>query len=86
MIVLDLHLPRHDGIEVLKAIRHEPVLSHIHVVVLTGNATRSETAELSRLNAYYRTKPMTLDGYDDLAEDLLAICKGLQIAASASNC
>jgi CheY-like chemotaxis protein len=79
--VLDLHLPRHDGIEILQAIRQEPVLSHIHVVVLTGTATRSEQAELNRIGAHYRTKPMSLDGYDELAADILALCKGLQMAA-----
>ena len=81
VIVLDLHLPRHDGLEVLKAIREEPVLSHIHVVILTGAATHSEVAELNRMGAHYRTKPMNLSGYDELAADLLALCKGLELAA-----
>jgi CheY-like chemotaxis protein len=81
VIVLDLHLPRHDGIEILKAIREEPVLGHIHVVILTGTASRSELAELDRMGAHYRTKPMTLSGYDEVAADILALCKGLQIAA-----
>ncbi len=81
VIVLDLHLPRHDGIEILRAIREEPVLSHVHVVVLTGAASSSEVAELNRMGAQYRTKPMNLSGYDELAADLLALCKGLQVAA-----
>jgi CheY-like chemotaxis protein len=81
VIVLDLHLPRHDGIEILRAIREEPVLRHIHVVILTGAATRAEQAELNRMEALYRTKPMNLSGYDELAADLLALCKGLQVAA-----
>lgn len=81
IIVLDLHLPRHDGLEILRAIREEPVLNHIHVVILTGTATRSELAELNRMGAQYRTKPMSLSGYEELAADLLALCKGLQMAA-----
>ena len=81
VIVLDLHLPRHDGIEILRAIREEPVLSHVHVVILTGAATRAEQAELNRMGAHYRTKPMNLSGYDELAADLLALCKGLSVAA-----
>jgi CheY-like chemotaxis protein len=81
VIVLDLHLPRHDGIEILRAIREEPVLNHVHVVILTGAATRAEQAELNRMGAQYRTKPMNLSGYDELAADLLALCKGLQVAA-----
>ncbi len=35
--------------EVLRAIREEPVLSHIHVVILTGAATRGEITELNRM-------------------------------------
>ncbi len=35
VILLDLHLPKYSGIEVLAAIREEPVLNHIHVFVLT---------------------------------------------------
>lgn len=81
VIVLDLHLPRHDGFEILRAIRQEPVLNHVHVVILTGAATRAEQAELNRMGAQYRTKPMTLSGYDELAADLLALCKGLSVAA-----
>jgi CheY-like chemotaxis protein len=81
VIVLDLHLPRHDGIEILKAIREAPALDHVQVVILTGAATRAEQAELNRMGAHYRTKPMNLSGYDELAADLLALCKGLQVAA-----
>jgi CheY-like chemotaxis protein len=81
VIVLDLHLPRHDGLEILQAIRQEPVLNHISVVVLTGGATPSEHSELERLGASYRCKPMTLSGFDELAEELIAICKGLVLAA-----
>jgi CheY-like chemotaxis protein len=32
VIVLDLHLPKHDGLEILRAIRYEPALTHVHVV------------------------------------------------------
>jgi CheY-like chemotaxis protein len=81
LIVLDLHLPLHDGIEILTAIREEPILTHVHVVILTGAATRAEQAEMNRMGALYRTKPMNLSGYDELAADLLALCKGLSVAA-----
>jgi len=35
VIVLDLHLPKHDGLSVLAALRREPGLSHIRVVALS---------------------------------------------------
>jgi CheY-like chemotaxis protein len=31
VIVLDIHLPMHDGMEVLKAVRLEPALTHIQM-------------------------------------------------------
>ena len=39
VIVLDLHLPRYGGLAVLRVIKREPALAHIHVVVLTTLAT-----------------------------------------------
>src|SRR5712671_5847759 len=31
VILLDLHLPKYDGIEVLRAVKRVPALAHIHV-------------------------------------------------------
>src|ERR1700685_3067834 len=36
--ILDLHLPKHYGAAVLKAIRAEPTIAHIQVVALTSIA------------------------------------------------
>jgi CheY-like chemotaxis protein len=81
VIVLDLHLPKHDGLEVLRAIRQEPALTHIHVVVLSTVASPQEEAEIRKMGADYRLKPTILSGYTELAADLIAICKELQPAA-----
>ena len=78
VILLDLHLPKYDGFEVLRAIRQEPVLSHIHVVVTTSIASPRDEAELRRLGADYRLKPRDLAEFTKLAADLIAICKGLR--------
>jgi CheY-like chemotaxis protein len=82
VIVLDLHLPKHDGLEVLRAIRLEPILSHIHVVVMTGTVSPDEQAELRSMGADYRLKPRTLPDFTELAADLIAICKGTQSVVS----
>jgi chemotaxis family two-component system response regulator Rcp1 len=74
-IVLDLHLPKHDGAAVLKAIRDEPTLAHIHVVALTSFASPSEEKEVRELGIrLYRAKPTDLDEWIQLAGDILAIC------------
>jgi CheY-like chemotaxis protein len=78
VIVLDLHIPKHDGLEVLRSILQEPALHHIHVVLVTTSASPREEMELRRMGADYRLKPVGLPGYAELARDLIDICKGLQ--------
>ena len=74
-IVLDLHLPKHDGAAVLKAIRDEPTLAHIQVVALTSFASPTEEKEVRELGIrLYRAKPTDLDEWIRLAGDILAIC------------
>jgi chemotaxis family two-component system response regulator Rcp1 len=74
-IVLDLHLPKHDGAAVLKAIRLEPTLAHIHVVALTSLASPTEEMEVRKMGLrLYRSKPTELDGWIQLAREILEIC------------
>jgi chemotaxis family two-component system response regulator Rcp1 len=82
-IVLDLHLPKHDGAAVLKAIRDEPTLAHIHVVALTSFASPTEEKEVRELGIrLYRSKPTDLDEWINLAGDILAICNdGAEVPA-----
>ncbi len=78
VILLDLHLPKHSGTEVLAAIRQQPVLAHVHVVVLTTIASPRQRAEIDELGAIFRTKPATLDLVEELACEILELCKGTQ--------
>src|SRR5690242_14676519 len=74
-IVLDLHLPKHDGAAVLKAIRREPTLAHIQVVALTSFSSPAEESEVRNLGIrLYRAKPTDLDGWIRLAGEILAVC------------
>jgi CheY-like chemotaxis protein len=84
VIVLDLHIPKHDGLEVLRSIHQEPALNHIEVVLLTNSASPREEAEMRRIGATYRLKPVGIAEYAELAADLIAICKGMQTAASTA--
>jgi len=75
-IVLDLHLPKHDGAAVLRAIRGEPRLAHIHVVALTSIASPAEETEVRKMGLrLYRAKPTELDGWIQLAGEILEICQ-----------
>jgi len=80
VILLDLHLPKHDGLEVLGAIRQEPALNHIHVVMVTSGASPRQEAELRRMGVEVRPKPMELSQFEDLAATLLGVCDGLRVA------
>ena len=75
VIVLDLHLPKHDGTAILSAIKREPVLSHIHIVALTTLASPEDEADILRLGVrMYKTKPTNIDGWHALASEILDIC------------
>lgn len=74
-IVMDLHLPKHDGSAVLQAIRDEPEIAHIQVVALTSLINPDEEREVRALGVrLYRTKPIDLDEWVNLAREIMAIC------------
>jgi CheY-like chemotaxis protein len=67
VIVLDLHLPRYDGMAILRAIRETPDLEHLQVVILTGLANPHQKVEIEKLGAVHRKKPFTLNQLRELA-------------------
>jgi chemotaxis family two-component system response regulator Rcp1 len=61
LILLDLNLPKMDGREVLAALKADPSLREIPVVVLTSSAAERDIVETYRLQANcYVTKPVDL--------------------------
>jgi CheY-like chemotaxis protein len=77
VIVLDLHLPKHDGAAVLRAIRQEPVLAHVDVVALTTIASPRDEHEVRDLGVrLYKAKPSLIDDWIELARQILEICLG----------
>ena len=83
LIVLDMHLPKYSGLEILRAIAESPALTHIRVMAVSGGFNVSEEQEIYRLGASCRRKPMELDEYFELAADLIALCKQSSAAAVA---
>jgi CheY-like chemotaxis protein len=76
VIVLDLHLPRHDGKAVLQAIKLEPALAHVHVVALSSMPSPNDEMEVRRIGVRLcSAKPMNLDEWIALAAEILAICR-----------
>jgi CheY-like chemotaxis protein len=62
--VLDLNLPKYDGLEVLEAVRSNPRLAAMPMAVLTSSSSPQEKAriEIFELVTYIR-KPSELDQY-----------------------
>jgi CheY-like chemotaxis protein len=75
VILLDLQLPKYNALKVLRAIKREPVLAQIQVLVLTEFASPIEEANVRSMGAFCRVKPVSPSGYEELAAEVLEICK-----------
>lgn len=71
VLLLDLKLPRMDGLEVLATVKGDPVLRRIPVVILT-----TSTTEIDRARAYshhansYVVKPLDFQVFHQMVKDL----------------
>jgi len=63
-VLLDLNLPRKDGREVLAAVKADPDLKRIPVVILTVSKAEEDVLKTYNLHANcYITKPLGLDQF-----------------------
>ena len=71
LILLDLNMPRMDGREALQAIKANPNLKGIPVVILTTSKQEEDMVKGYDLGAAsYITKPVTFDGLVELMKTL----------------
>jgi CheY-like chemotaxis protein len=71
VILLDLRLPRVDGMEVLKTIKEDPDLKSIPVVVLTTSEAEKDVAKAYYNHANsYLVKPVGFEDFRKLMDDL----------------
>lgn len=71
VILLDLRLPKVDGLEVLRAIKESPDLRSIPVVILTTSAAEVDVARAYEHHANaYLVKPIDFAEFNDLLRDL----------------
>jgi two-component system, chemotaxis family, response regulator Rcp1 len=64
LIILDLNLPRHDGIEILQKLRESARLDHVPVVVLTSSDSPRDRVLANELGATrYLRKPSNLEAF-----------------------
>lgn len=71
LVLLDLRLPRIDGLEVLRQIKTDEELRRIPVVVLTSSQAESDIARASdhHVNSYL-VKPVVFDDFRQMLRDL----------------
>jgi CheY-like chemotaxis protein len=71
LILLDLRLPKVDGMEVLRQIKQSPALHRIPVVMLTTSAAEQDVGRAYDLHANsYLVKPVNFEGFDRMMHDL----------------
>ena len=70
LILLDLNMPRMNGIEFLRELRKDPALAATSVVVLTTSNEERDKVEAYQLNvAGYLLKPVTFTNFVDVMAD-----------------
>jgi chemotaxis family two-component system response regulator Rcp1 len=69
LILLDLNLPKKNGLEVLEEIRHDPALRTTPVIMLTtSSSSRDVAASYDRGVNGYVVKPLELDDFTELVQ------------------
>jgi chemotaxis family two-component system response regulator Rcp1 len=77
LIILDLNLPRHDGIEILERLRGSAQLAGVPVVVLTSSDSPRDQRVADQLGAAcYLRKPSSLEQFLALGEVLKKLLNG----------
>jgi len=70
LIILDLNLPRHDGIEILEYLRKSKLFSRVPVVVLTSSDSPQDRLLATNLGAQrYLRKPSNLEQFMSLGAE-----------------
>ena len=71
IVLLDLNMPRMNGIEFLRELRKDPELSHTTVVVLTTSNDERDKIDAYNLNvAGYLLKPVTFSNFCEVMTTL----------------
>ena len=71
LILLDLNMPKMNGIEFLRELRADPEIKHIPVVVLTTSNEDRDKVEAYNLNvAGYILKPVTFSNFIEVTATL----------------
>ncbi|MCB0317554.1 MAG: response regulator [Bdellovibrionales bacterium] len=71
LVLLDINLPKKDGMEVLKEIREDSRLTHMPVVILTTSKDQEDIAKSYKLHANcFVTKPVDLSQFTKVVQSI----------------
>lgn len=71
LILMDLNMPRKDGLRTLKEIKEDPDLKSIPVVILTVSSSEEDILKSYNLHANsYVTKPLDLDEFASVVKGI----------------
>jgi len=78
LIVTDLNLPRTSGLDLLEAVKSDPVLRRIPVLVASSSTAETDIAAAydRHANGYF-AKPVDADGYSILLEAIASYWRSL---------
>lgn len=66
LLLLDIRMPRMDGIEVLRRVKADPELQHIPIVMLTTTDAPHEIEQCYQLGCnFYIAKPLAFSGFSE---------------------
>jgi CheY-like chemotaxis protein len=74
LIILDVNMPRLNGLEILKKIRSQKELIEVPVVLFSTSTLPSEAAYAESLHAGFITKPLVSSQIPEIVERLLSFC------------
>jgi chemotaxis family two-component system response regulator Rcp1 len=80
LVILDLNLPRHTGIEVLENCRHNRALPGVPIVVFTSSESPQERQRVEELGvADYVRKPLLLEDFMAVGGRIKKLLAGLAV-------
>jgi CheY-like chemotaxis protein len=84
LLLLDINMPRVDGIEVLRQVKQNPALDHLPVIMLTTTDDPREIARAYDLGcSVYVTKPVVYDAFVEAVSRLGLFLQIVQVPPEA---
>ncbi|MDZ7579449.1 MAG: response regulator [Deltaproteobacteria bacterium] len=72
LLILDIFMPDMDGVEVCRALRKNPALAQVKVIVTTGHPQHPKLAEVIRLGfKNIRSKPYNVSELIEFIDNIL---------------